>query len=605
MSIAVLPFTVLGSAEPENELLATGIQDGLLTSLANIGALRVISRTSTERYRGTEKSIPQIGHELRVGAILEGSLQRAGDDLRINVQLIDSSTDEHLWAAVYDRDLSAAGVFSMQTEIVRTIAEQLRARLTQQESDTLNAVPTRDMGAYTAYLRGRQQADIESVESMNAAIEHFSDAIERDPFFALAHVGLADAYLTLSANFFEGLTTDESIALAEPPLARALELDPASCEAHTTLGFLRIQQGNLDAAESAFENAITRCPGYARAYRLYGRTQWVRGERDAGLSLAQQALDLDPYSAAVNFDLARYHDISGRFDEAMAHYRRVVEIEPNHAFAYIYIAAIHYLVYGRVDESLIWYHEAASNDALSASAQSVPAIAYLELGDADNARVWIDRGMQLAPRTFYALFSSLLFSVYEHDVESTRDLARTLLEEYPQSSDALHHLRNIDLAAGRYEVALSRYARAYPALTDGSDPVVDIGNLFTAIDLALVYRKLGDDVRAEQLLQAGLRAIPEIPRLGVNGYWIADVRIHAIRGDVPRAVDALAAAIDEGWRLLTWYHFHLDPTLEPIRHDPRFQQLRDRVEQDLAEQARRVKELQQSGDLPALADASP
>ncbi len=601
MSIAVLPFAVLGGESAENTLLATGIQDGVLTSLANIGALKVISRTSTERYRRTEKSVPEIGLELGVGKILEGSLQRVGDDLRVNVQLIDAESDEHLWAAVYDRNLTVAGVFSMQTEIVRTIAAQLRARLTPQESEQLAIVPTQNIDAYTAYLKGKQQAEIESVESMNAAIEHFRDAIGRDPVFALAHVGLADAYLTLSANFFEGLTKDESIVLAEPPLARALELEPMSCEAQTTLGFLRQQQGDLDAAESALKTAIQRCPGYARAYRLYGRTEWLRGNGDAALALAQKALDVDPYSATVNFDIARYHDAAGRFDEAMAKYRRVVEIEPNHAFAYVYIAAIHYLVYGQVDASLVWYHEAARNDALSASAQSVPAIAYLEIGDTRSARVWIDRGMQLAPRTFYALFTSLLLAVHEGDEETTRNTAQTLLEVYPQSAAALLHLRNLDLAAGRYEAALSRYSRAWPSLTGDGDPDVHRWNLFAAIDLALVYKKLGKDDHAESLLQRSLQTIERLPRLGVDGYWIADVRVHATRGDVQQAVAALERAVDEGWRLLTWYHFNLDPNLEVLRSDPGFQALKARVEQDLARQARRVRELQQSGDIPTLA----
>lgn len=603
MSIAVLPITVLGGETPENTLLATGIQDGLLTSLANIGALKVISRTSTERYRRTDKTIPQIGRELGVGKILEGSLQRIGDDLRVNVQLIDAATDEHLWAAVYDRDLTVAGVFSMQTEIVRTIATQLRARLTPQESELLAIVPTQDIEAYTAYLKGKQQAEIESVESMNAAIDHFRDAIDRDAGFVLAHVGLADAYLTLSANFFEGLTTDESIALAEPPLARALELDPTSCEAQTSLGFLRQQQGNLDAAETAFRTAIQRCPGYARAYRLYARTQWIRGDGDAALDLAQKALDVDPYSATVNFDVARYHDTAGRFDEAMSKYRRVVDIEPNHAFAYVYIAAIHYLVYGQVDESLIWYHAAARNDALSASAQSVPAIAYLEIGDTASARIWIKRGMQLAPRTFYALFTSLLLAVHERDDEAIRDTAQTLLEVYPQSSDALVHLRNLDLTAGRFDTALSRYSRAWPSLTGLGDPDVHRWNLFAAIDLALVYKKLGDDERAESLLRRSLQTIEGLPRLGVDGYWIADVRAHAIRGDVQTAVAALQRAVDEGWRLLAWYHFDLDPNLEALRNDPAFLAIRDHVEQDLARQARRVRELQQSGDIPMLAES--
>ena len=229
---------------PENDsvgFLAIGIQDDLLTRLSKIGALKVISRTSVERYRNTTKSIRHIGEELSVGKILEGGVQGVGDQIRVNVQLIDTATDEHLWAETYDRSLTATNVFAMQSEIVGTIVRQLNANLTDQETRELALMPTQDLAAYTAYLQGKQKADVESVESMNAAIDNFKTAISLDPDFALAYVGLADAYLTLGGNFYGGLTTDESNALAEPPLVRALELNHGLGQAYATLGLLRQQ----------------------------------------------------------------------------------------------------------------------------------------------------------------------------------------------------------------------------------------------------------------------------------------------------------------------------------------------------------------------------
>ena len=222
-SIAVLPFSNTGRNEGNADFLALGIQDDLLTRLSKIGALRVISRTSAERYRDSTKSIRTIGKELGVAKILEGSVQSAGEQIRINVQLIDTTSDEHLWAETYDRSLTASDIFSIQTDIVETIVRQLRASLTITESSQLASTPTQNLAAYTAYLNGKQQANVESIASLNAAIEHFKAAIDLDLDFALAHVGLADAYLTLSASFFGGLSADESVALAEPPLARALE----------------------------------------------------------------------------------------------------------------------------------------------------------------------------------------------------------------------------------------------------------------------------------------------------------------------------------------------------------------------------------------------
>ena len=356
-SIAVLPFSNTGRNEGNADFLALGIQDDLLTRLSKIGALRVISRTSAERYRDSTKSIRTIGKELGVAKILEGSVQSAGEQIRINVQLIDTTSDEHLWAETYDRSLTASDIFSIQTDIVETIVRQLRASLTITESSQLASTPTQNLAAYTAYLNGKQQANVESIASLNAAIEHFKAAIDLDLDFALAHVGLADAYLTLSASFFGGLSADESVALAEPPLARALELDANIGEAYATLGLLRKEQGDWQAAEAAYDQAIALQPSYSRVFRLYGHLRAEQGRIEDAFAFGEKALALDPYSAPVNYDLARYLDVSGQFDEAMTRYLRVVEIEPNHAFAYVYIAAIHYLVYGQIDRRNFQFHE--------------------------------------------------------------------------------------------------------------------------------------------------------------------------------------------------------------------------------------------------------
>jgi TolB-like protein len=180
-SIAVLPFE---NQSPDNEsvgFLATGIQDGLLTRLSKSDTLKVISRTSVERYRNTSDSVPRIAAELGVRMILEGAVQRAGDQIRVNVQLIDAMTDEHVWAETYDRVLSASNIFMLQSEIVGTIARQLDANLVPDASSKADGMPTQNLAAYTEYLRGMKQTDIESVESMHAAIEHFEAAAELDP----------------------------------------------------------------------------------------------------------------------------------------------------------------------------------------------------------------------------------------------------------------------------------------------------------------------------------------------------------------------------------------------------------------------------------------
>ncbi len=596
-SIAVLPFQNRSSATAD-AYFVDGIRDDILTQLTKLSSFgKVISRTSMEQYRDTSKSIPQIGEELGVSTILEGGVQRAGDRIRVNVQLIRAATDEHMWAETYDRTLTATDIFEIQSEIVGAIVGQLDASLTSGETEQLTALPTRSLDAYTAYLKGKSAADIESVESLNTAIAQFRSAVDLDPDFALAYVGLADAYLTLSANFLGGLPADESTALAEPPLQRALALDHELGEAHATLGLLRQQQGDMDAAEESYKQAIVLQPNYARVFRLYGRLRWRQGRNEDAMELMQKALRLDPFSATVNFDVARLNDEAGRFEEAMQRYLQVVRIEPDHAFAYVYIAAIHYLVYGRADESLIWYQKAAENDALSPSLQSAQAIAYLELGDPDSAKKWVDRGLELGPETFWPLWSSVLHNHYVGDDEAALADARSLLEIYPRNWGALFILRNADLRAGRYDVARSRYARAFRELIEPEVPNVDIHNYFAAIDLALVLMHLGEQERADDLLEQSQEVIKTIPRLGTAGYWISDARIYALQDRPELAIAALAQAIDEGWRILSWLYFGYDPSLASIRDEPEFDQLRKKVQADLDEQANRVQDLRASGEL--------
>ena len=599
-SIAVLPFE---SASPGNDsaaFLAVGIQDDLLTRLAKIGAFKVISRTSVERYRNTARDIPGIAAELRVSRILEGGVQRAGDQIRVNVQLIDAATDQHIWAETYDRRLEANNVLTIQSEIVDAILGQLNEDLTPQESQQLAVMPTENLAAYTSYLKGKNKSDIESVESLTAAIKSFETAVHLDPNFALAYVGLADAYLTLGANFRGGLPVDESNALAEPPLVQALVLDKSLGEAYAALGLLRQQQGDIEAAERAFEKSISLRANYSRAFRLYGRLRWLQGRTEEAMELMQEALALDPYSAPVNYDIARLHDESGNFEEALTRYLRVIEIEPDHAFAYVYIAAVHYCVFGRVDESLIWYQKAADNDALSPSLQAAQAIAYLEIGDPDSAKEWIDRGLLLGPNTYWAVWTSLLYNIYTGDDTAAQAAARTMLEIEPRFSRALWLLRNIDLAAGRHEVARLRYARAYPELTEPEVPEVDPSNYNAAVDLALVLMHLGEQQRADDLLENSLTVIETLPRLGTSGYYITDAQIFALQKRPQRALDALRRAIDEGWRIFSWLYLEYDPNLDSVRDNPEFQRLNQELQNDLAAQAERVQSMKASGELSSI-----
>jgi tetratricopeptide (TPR) repeat protein len=274
-----------------------------------------------------------------------------------------------------------------------------------------------------------------------------------------------------------------------------------------------------------------------------------------------------------------------------------VEWAPNHAFAYVYIAAIHYLVYGQVDESLIWYQKAVESDVLSPSLAAAQVIAYLELGDPDSARVFADRALKMSATTFWPLRASLLLNIYVGDAEAAERDARALLEVNPRFYPAHNYLRNVDIANGRYEAAAARYARAFQRLTEYEKPVVDRTNYVAAVDLALVMKYLGQHERAADLLDGALVALEEFPRLGTTGYWIADVQAYALQDKTEMAISALRDAVDEGWRIFSWYYLDHSPNLESIRGDPEFQRLRRRIREDMAVQAIRAEELRASGDL--------
>ncbi len=596
-SIAVLPFDAVGAQENGADVLAAGIQDGLLTRLSQIDSFRVISRTSVERYANNTISVGEIAAELGVRRIVEGGVQQIGDQIRVNVQLIDADTDEHIWAETYDRSLTVSDIFTIQSEIVESIADALDTTLTAEESEQLASMPTLSFDAYTEYLRGKHSADEETIESLHEAVDHFKTAIDLDPEFALAYVGLADAYLTLNENFLGGLPADEAAALAEPPLTRALMLDADSSEAQACLGLLRQVQGNFDAAVQAYETSIVLRPSYSRAYRFYGRLRWREGRRDEAMSLMQKALRLDPYSAPINLMVGRLHDEAGQFDDAMTHFLKVIEIEPDHAFAYVYVAAIHYLVHGRIDESIVWYGRAAENDAMSPSLQAAQALAYIEIGDPDNAKIWVDRASEIGPNTFWALWSNVALSKFIGDTEATQAAARRMLEHHPRNWGSLRFLRDADIAAGRFEVARARYARAYRELTEPEVPDVNVSNYAVAVDLALVLQLTGETDRADDLLDGGLEVMESLSRFGVNGFWLNDVRALTLKQQPELALERLREAVDDGWRFQVWYHMDLDPNLDSIRSTEEFIELNARLRADLEAQAQHVRDMKASGEL--------
>jgi tetratricopeptide (TPR) repeat protein len=257
-------------------------------------------------------------------------------------------------------------------------------------------------------------------------------------------------------------------------------------------------------------------------------------------------------------------------------------------------------VNGRVDEALIWYSRAVENDARSPSLRAGLVLAYLELDDPDSAGVWVEEALELGPDTFWALWASTLYNLYIGDDSAAQQDARTLVGLFPRTWGGLRILRDADIRAGRFEAARSRYERGFREFFEPEVPEVNAWNYFAAIDLALVLMHMGESTRANDLIEGSLEVIESIPRMGITGYWVNDARAYAAQNRPEQAFAALRQAIDAGWRFNSWYHFEQDPNFDALRGTREFDAFHDYVRADLAEQARRMRDLKASGELASV-----
>jgi len=354
-SLAVLPLENL-SNDPEQEYFADGMTDQLITNLAQISALKVISRTSAIRYKGTKKSLPEIARELHVDAVVEGAVMWMGGRVRISAQLIEAPTDHHLWAASYERDL--CDVLSMQEEVTRAIVSEIRVKLTAQEQARLANTHSIDPEAYRLYLKGRYYWYKLKPEAMQKAIEYFQQAVEKDPDYALAYAGLADTYNALA--FFTVFPPREVVPKAKAAAVKALEIDANLAEAHVSLGWAGFTY-DLDwpAAGKHLERAVVLNPAYPLAHSYYSLYLGALGRSEEGLTEAKRALDLDPVSPAILHYVVVQLYLARRFDEAIEQCRKTLELDPSFTPAHRVQGEV-YAAKGMYRESLAAYEKYAT-----------------------------------------------------------------------------------------------------------------------------------------------------------------------------------------------------------------------------------------------------
>ena len=543
--------------------------------------MRVISRTSVEQFRDTKLPIKSIAEQLGVAQILEGGVQRAGDRVRVTVQLIDASTDAHLWAENYDRELTAANIFAIQSEVATAIAAALKATLTADEKTRLNAIPTQNLEAWEAYQLGRQRMVNRTTKGLAEAEKFFRKSIELDAGFALAYSGLADA-LTLQVDYSgkpKSWLTD-----AERWATKALEVNPNLAEAWASRGNIEMSRAQYAAAEEHLRRAVDLNPNYAQAQHWLSLALANAGKPEEAHKHAEIAIQLDPLSPVLNLRLGSVLESRGRFEEAARRYGRAIEIDPSMPGAYHRLAALQAWARNRFGDAVRLVEKAIALDPDNPAYSIRLAELYLDLGDSSQVRRLVTEAEQRWPTDLKVNATAAYVSILADDRNAAARYANAMLADYPQHPDALLVLRNIDLERRDYRSARDRYAAAFPELL-GPGPPRSTNRTTRPQSISCLSCVAPARATGPCSSSTAAKRSSALCRAAVYGYLISDVQIHALRGDKAKALAALREAEQAGWRGPVWrYYRDFDPNLASIRDEPEFKAVFADIERDMARQ---------------------
>ena len=452
-SLAVLPLQNL-SGDPSQDYVADGMTEELIGRLSRIHGLRVISRTSTMHFKNTQLSVPEIARMLAVDAIVEGSLVQEGHQIRVHAQLIRAATDEHIWAGEYQREYQS--ILEVQAEVSRNIVEQIQLNLTPEDRARLESQPPVDPEAYESYLKGRYYFNQRTEDALHKSIASFLQAIARDPAYAPAYSGLAEAYAML--GFRGGLPSKDALSAAKKAAVKAIELDDTLAEPHASLAFIaETYEWDWPVAEREYKQALELNPGYAQAHNWYGGYLTYTGRFNEGVAEAMRARELDPLSLPLNNALAGRLLVAGRYDEALRQVQTALELDEHFAPAHQTLGWV-YLRGGKQDDAMREFQNA------------------LELAGAADTDIQLDLGFA--------------YAVSAHTAEARRILANLL---------QLHQQGIVPAAS---------LATMYGALGESNEAFIWLEKAYQERDPQLTYLKAGrrfeplrEDPRFAQLVR--------------------------------------------------------------------------------------------------------
>jgi TolB-like protein/lipoprotein NlpI len=587
-SIAVLPFVDL-SEGGDNEYFSDGISEELLNSLVGIDGLRVAARTSSFAFKGRNEDIRRIGEKLNVRTVLEGSVRRAGDQVRITAQLINVDDGFQIWSDTYERRLD--DIFAIQDEIARSIVDALKLKLVGEHPRPAAAAATADIRAYDLYLLGRHHWHQRSEESLERALELFQQAIDIDPDFALAYTGVADTYLLLDG--YGDLTTEDAMSRAEPAVARALALDGDLAEAYASLGLLRLNQDDPMAAELALRSAINLNPNYSMAHMWLGlvldRVYGPLAAKDAYRSARQ----LDPLHPVINRNLANAHVSTGQPDAAKRILEALIDAEPAEPAGFFMMSRM-YRLYGRLDESARWAWWGSRQDDDGKNHLAL-ALALTALGEFERAAGFLDEADRRMPGKLDTAAARMGLHIAEGRYEDLMALSHAL-ELDGESGEKKAWLGALVLRgmaeslAGDAEAGAERLERALEA--DASVGMYPGDRLGLLASLAHVRRELGHDRESEAVIDKALALVAESRVAGWSEPqfegWRA-VLLH-MQGDLDGAREAFRGAVDDGWR--NYFVLARFPPVGELLADPELESTITFLREDIGRMADAVADLE-------------
>jgi TolB-like protein/Flp pilus assembly protein TadD len=602
-SIAVLPFENR-SADESDAYFVDGIHDDILTQLHKLSGIdKVISRTSVERYRDTDLRIPEIAAELGVATILEGGVQRAGDRVRITVQLIGAANDQHLWAENFDRELTTENVFEIQSEISTAIARALQATLTADESSDLATLPTTSLEAYDAYLVGRHVMKSRRLDDLAEAQSHFEDAIDIDPEFALALTSLADAInlqIVFRAFYGEAMSWDSEevinvIGGAQEAARSALEINPRLGEAYAALGYSSWILDRNEESGGFYERALALSPNYADLYRWRAQQLEDGGRLEAALAIAERSVELDPNFAPNHSILAQIYGQSGRTAAAIGSFERALELTPDSVFVLTQMANS-YSDIGEFGRAIAAARRAYVLNPGNGLALALVTLSYYQLGDVDEFRRWAALANQSGGNIWAHYIAWLEFRLAGEPDLALEEVEKLLAIRQEGCEFCVLLIAHDHMLGGRAETLINLIENYFPELLDNDNPSVSTATVQLVAPTYWALRDTGQLTLAEQLFEAGAEVMQSHPRVAFGDYGtgIADVTMHLVRGDRQFSLEALSDAIESGWR----DRIALVELAAEFREEPVYQAAMKAIEADFADQLAWLAEQERLGNVP-------